>query len=94
MSFQFNLLFVKGWITAFCVYDSSGEWTTRKGTPRVDSNKIPGGIVSVPVEVDDNGSKYNTLCMLISCVYFVHICLFFFFFFCKGHGSGYTIAPG
>ncbi|KAG5796687.1 hypothetical protein H9Q69_004261 [Fusarium xylarioides] len=56
-----------GWITAFCYWDDEGnaqplsrEYCTLGGLmyPYVDTKSIPCGYVTVPVEVDDNGTFY------------------------------------
>jgi hypothetical protein len=60
-----------GWITAFCMWDEDGKLINRcrddSGLEldgvrysQIDIEKIPAGFASVPVKVDDNGTKYNT----------------------------------
>ncbi|KAM5515704.1 hypothetical protein FOXYSP1_02655 [Fusarium oxysporum f. sp. phaseoli] len=57
-----------GWITAFCYWDDEGKVhppsranCTLEGLmyPYVETDNIPCGYVTVPVEVDDNGTLYN-----------------------------------
>ncbi|KAH7250310.1 uncharacterized protein BKA55DRAFT_690542 [Fusarium redolens] len=58
-----------GWITAFCYWDDEGKVQppSRKGSctlegllyPYVKTDDIPCGYVTVPVEVDDNGTLYD-----------------------------------
>jgi len=64
-----------GWISAFCCFDEKGKWqgdrltyshwSNRKKVlqldwPCIDSNDVPPGFCTVPVLVDDNGTKYKT----------------------------------
>lgn len=59
-----------GWITAFCMWDEDGKLIGRIDDKhlvldgvkynRIDIKDIPKGFASVPVEVDDNGTKYQT----------------------------------
>jgi hypothetical protein len=52
-----------GWVTAFAVFSSKGEWRghrTDGGWPKIDSKDLPVASVSVPVLVDDNGVEYHT----------------------------------
>ncbi|KLO81499.1 uncharacterized protein LW93_8209 [Fusarium fujikuroi] len=57
-----------GWITAFCYWDDEGKAglpSPGNGTHgdlmylHVDTNDIPCGYVTVPVEINDNGTLYN-----------------------------------
>ncbi|KAF5693359.1 hypothetical protein FGLOB1_14407 [Fusarium globosum] len=57
-----------GWITAFCYWDDEGKAglpSPGNGTLgdlmylHVDTDDIPCGYVTVPVEVNDNGTLYN-----------------------------------
>ncbi|RBA08945.1 hypothetical protein FPRO05_07225 [Fusarium proliferatum] len=57
-----------GWITAFCYWDDEGKaglHSPGNGTLgdlmylHVDTDDIPCGYVTVPVEVNDNGTLYN-----------------------------------
>uniref|UniRef100_A0A0D2XU63 DUF4419 domain-containing protein n=1 Tax=Fusarium oxysporum (strain Fo5176) TaxID=660025 RepID=A0A0D2XU63_FUSOF len=57
-----------GWITAFCYWDDEGKVhppsranCTLEGLmyPYVETDNIPCGYVTVPVEVDDNGTLYD-----------------------------------
>ncbi|KAI6082293.1 hypothetical protein F4821DRAFT_247536 [Hypoxylon rubiginosum] len=64
--------YLSGWITAFCFWNSDGralyqtpQWNRDCDIeeiqfPRVDTNSIPDGFVSVPVTVDDHGDIYKT----------------------------------
>ncbi|CVK87297.1 uncharacterized protein FPRN_05534 [Fusarium proliferatum] len=62
-----------GWITAFCYWDDEGKAghpSRGNGTLgdlmylRVETSDIPCGYVTVPVEVDDNGTVYD--CKMIA----------------------------
>ncbi|EXM34275.1 Protein of unknown function DUF4419 [Fusarium oxysporum f. sp. vasinfectum] len=57
-----------GWIIAFCYWDDKGKVQrpsqrscTLEGLvyPYINTDNIPCGFVTVPVEVDDNGTVYN-----------------------------------
>jgi hypothetical protein len=64
--------YLSGWITAFCMWDEEGKSirVPSRGHDalvldgvkyhRIDIKKIPSGSASVPVKVDDNGTKYDT----------------------------------
>ncbi|KYR02169.1 hypothetical protein DLAC_00982 [Tieghemostelium lacteum] len=63
---------LSGWITVFTVFDDQSKWlgdTKSKQTFKtiettewlfIDTQDIPAGYLSVPVVVDDNGTKYKT----------------------------------
>mmetsp|Transcript_7539 Transcript_7539/g.8260 ORF Transcript_7539/g.8260 Transcript_7539/m.8260 type:complete len:188 (+) Transcript_7539:613-1176(+) len=63
--------YLSGWITAFCAFDGDGVWrgdtlSARRNTitskwPVIDFSKVTPGYCTVPVEVDDNGTKYDTV---------------------------------
>lgn len=65
--------YISGWISSFCVFTSKGEWqggkrsvsswgkTTESKWPIIDTSDIPPGYVTVPVEVNDNGTTYDTM---------------------------------
>jgi len=47
--------YLSGWISVFCCFDENGKWqgdTGEKEWPFINTNDIPCGIVSVPVDVD------------------------------------------
>nr|RBQ97115.1 hypothetical protein FVER53263_14007 [Fusarium verticillioides] len=56
--------YITGWITAFCFWDEEGKPKYRSQTdvlagvayPSVDIDKVPLGVASVPVEINDNGN--------------------------------------
>ncbi|KAF5990275.1 hypothetical protein FBULB1_102 [Fusarium bulbicola] len=59
---------LSGWITAFCFWTDEGEArafnqlndaTEEISYPTISTDSIPGGYVTVPVEVDDRGTLYN-----------------------------------
>ncbi|KAF5606577.1 uncharacterized protein FSUBG_5976 [Fusarium subglutinans] len=59
---------LSGWITAFCFWTDEGEARMPAqrndameeiSYPSVDTNDIPCGYVTVPVEVDDRGTLYS-----------------------------------
>merc|ERR1712066_192750 len=55
--------YLSGWVTVFAVFSTKGEWMAGKKEgdwPKVDSQDLPAGSVSVPVLVDDNGFEYHT----------------------------------
>jgi hypothetical protein len=55
--------YLSGWVTVFAVFSTKGEWmaSERAGEwPKVDTQDLPAGSVSVPVLVDDNGFEYHT----------------------------------
>jgi Domain of unknown function (DUF4419) len=61
--------YLSGWVAVFCCFNAKGGWqgsvsssssTLFSKWPRVETGKIPGGALSVPVLVDDNGTKYQT----------------------------------
>jgi len=55
--------YISGWVTVFACFDAKGKWQgeTRGSSkwPRIDTKDIPMGAVSVPVVLDDNGTKYD-----------------------------------
>jgi hypothetical protein len=65
--------YLSGWITAFCFWDWKGgclfrphcgaHLTVLDGVQyhRVDTDDVPPGSVSVPVKLNDNGNKYDTI---------------------------------
>jgi hypothetical protein len=68
--------YLSGWVTVFSCFQAGGTWQgevperPRGGYgrernaevkwPFIDTGAIPGGAVSVPVIVDDNGTEYKT----------------------------------
>jgi len=62
--------YLSGWVTVFACFKANGEWQgnldlmgrggEKPQWPRIDTNYIPVGTVSVPVLVDDNGVQYDT----------------------------------
>ncbi|CAL8133301.1 unnamed protein product [Orchesella dallaii] len=68
--------YITGWITAFCVFDSDGNWQLRDETyqevdyyeeetrPRVDISDIPSGIVEVDLLVEDGSGHESKTFML------------------------------
>jgi len=61
--------YLAGWITAFCYFSVKGSQTASDGSglvlddvtyPMINTNKIPSGYGEVDVELDDNGTKFNT----------------------------------
>jgi len=56
---------LSGWVTVFASFNADGEWQGNwnyegnGGWPRIDSDKIPEGVVSVPVNIDDNRVHYD-----------------------------------
>ncbi|KAF0691875.1 Aste57867_16976 [Aphanomyces stellatus] len=62
--------YLSGWISAFCVFNEDGKWQGsvravnvdgdmfESEYPIIDTNDIPPGYVTVPVNIDDNGTKY------------------------------------
>lgn len=54
--------YLEGWVTVFSVFDKDGRWqgTPPRGAlyPKLWTKTVPGGVVSVPVEVDDNGTTH------------------------------------
>ncbi|GAB1207592.1 hypothetical protein APSETT445_006316 [Aspergillus pseudonomiae] len=67
--------YLSGWVTAFCFWNASGEPLYHKdsvgqghgcnldgvGYHRVDTDSIPSGFNTVPVNVNDNGHEYHTV---------------------------------
>jgi hypothetical protein len=62
--------YLTGWITAFCMWDADGKFLYRPGSSklelegvkyhRIEMGDIPTGFASVPLLVNDNGTKYET----------------------------------
>ena len=56
--------YVSGWATAFAVFTTKGKWQgdldKDNRWPRIDTDDLPLGVLSVPVTVNDNGTIYNT----------------------------------
>lgn len=56
---------VSGWITAFNVFNSKGNWIghTPEGHPwpQMDIGSIVSGVVEVDVTIDDNGKIHETV---------------------------------
>mmetsp|Transcript_35787 Transcript_35787/g.52456 ORF Transcript_35787/g.52456 Transcript_35787/m.52456 type:complete len:394 (+) Transcript_35787:244-1425(+) len=56
--------YLSGWVTVFACFTADGRW--QGGVPQtalwpfIETTDIPGGVVSVPVLVNDNGVEYNT----------------------------------
>lgn len=64
-------VYINGWLSVFCVFNEKGEWQVQDSCSErgkqfetdffiLDSNNIPSGYCSVPIEYDDNGTKYET----------------------------------
>ncbi|KIL60102.1 hypothetical protein M378DRAFT_180560 [Amanita muscaria Koide BX008] len=62
--------YLAGWITAFCFFSAAGTRTETIGGgtcidgvtfPKINMDKIPGGIAEVDVLLDDNGVKFDSL---------------------------------
>lgn len=55
--------YLSGWITAFCVFNDKGQWQggDGEGYPRIDFDDVPTGYATVPMIVDDNGQRYDTV---------------------------------
>jgi hypothetical protein len=55
--------YLSGWVTVFACFKANGMWQVynhnKDDWPRIDSKKIAEGAVSVPVELDDNGTLYD-----------------------------------
>ena len=55
--------YLSGWATVFAVFNGTGKWqASRKDDfawPIIDLDDVPGGIVSCPVTIDDNGHEYK-----------------------------------
>jgi hypothetical protein len=55
--------YLSGWVTAFACFKADGEWQgnsyEKEDWPRIDTTDIAEGVVSVPVELDDNGAQYE-----------------------------------
>mmetsp|Transcript_16095 Transcript_16095/g.18044 ORF Transcript_16095/g.18044 Transcript_16095/m.18044 type:complete len:401 (+) Transcript_16095:35-1237(+) len=62
--------YLSGWVTVFACFKATGQWMgdvvpgglneKPKQWPRIDTDSLPVGVVSVPVLVDDNGTQYDT----------------------------------
>jgi len=56
--------YISGWITVFTVFSCDGKWlaTNREEGSwfRLDTKYIADGMFTVPITIDDNGTKYNT----------------------------------
>jgi len=55
--------YLSGWVTVFAVFSTKGKWMAGKKEgrwPKVDTQGLPAGSVSVPVLVDDDGFEYHT----------------------------------
>lgn len=53
--------YLSGWVTVFAAFSAKGEWLAENKAgdwPKVDTNDLPVGSVSVPVLIDDNGNEY------------------------------------
>ena len=59
--------YLSGWVTVFACFKADGEWQGEidaKGQwPVIETGDIAEGTVSVPVELDDNGTEYEA-CMV------------------------------
>lgn len=66
--------YLSGWITVFAAFDHEGSWqggkrevkfwyaedAVKSDWPIINTNKIPNGVLVVPMKIDDNGSAlYN-----------------------------------
>ncbi len=60
---------ITGWLSAFCVFDSTGNWQGQNLAfckelntefPLIDTQDIPPGFVLVPLEINDNGASIIT----------------------------------
>lgn len=57
--------YLSGWVTVFACFTHKGKWQGDAGRsggpwPMIDFDKLPVGVVAVPVLVDDNGTQYDT----------------------------------
>ncbi len=57
--------YIAGWVNVFMPFSEKGEYRLQDATPtnwgKVDQNDVPPSAVEVPVEIDDNGRKYDTI---------------------------------
>lgn len=61
--------YLTGWILAFTPFNVRGYWVigpindfiAGKSFGKVETSDIPPSVVSVPVKIDDNGKKYDTI---------------------------------
>ncbi|KAH7106190.1 hypothetical protein BKA62DRAFT_741274 [Auriculariales sp. MPI-PUGE-AT-0066] len=61
--------YMSGWVTAFCSFSDEGKWIHRNissppmmdgvSYPRVGTDSIPPGYVTVDIKLDDNGKVYD-----------------------------------
>lgn len=55
--------YLSGWVTVFACFKANGIWQgynyNKDDWPRIDSDDIAEGAVSVPVELNDNGTLYD-----------------------------------
>ena len=50
-----GMSYYSGWITAFCFWDTKGKRQIKNLGDEIDADKIPDGLTTVPVKIDDNG---------------------------------------
>ncbi|KAF0711266.1 hypothetical protein As57867_005326, partial [Aphanomyces stellatus] len=80
--------YLSGWITVFCVFNDAGKWQGSFKSycgrpsefPIVDTGDVPGGYLTVDVEINDNGVEYKTL------MFAGHMAF-------EVKGNGHSIAP-
>lgn len=57
--------YISGWITAFTCFGIEGNWQAKMVTgeswPRIDTNEVNIGFISVPFDLDDNGVEYKAM---------------------------------
>lgn len=73
--------YLSGWITTFCCFDKDGEWQVKKledcdllkmSFPKIDTNDIPPGLVSVPVIVEERAKSHTVTLIAGSNCFKIH----------------------